>query len=67
MTAYHTDVEKLAKKLDKMCQAAINFGVHLGHVSDAADMLRHLSNMARGMELKRDQARTHQHRGESDE
>jgi len=55
--AYHTDVERLAEKLDKMCQAAVGFGIHLSHVSEAAEMLRHLSNMVRGTEIERDAAR----------
>lgn len=48
--AYHTDVEEMASKLDNMVVKGKEIGVHYFLVEAAAEKLRQLSNMSRGLE-----------------
>lgn len=52
--APHTDVERIARKLDNLSDAAMGFGIKASLLIEAADMLRHLSDIAYNLERNRD-------------
>ena len=54
--ASHTDIEDLAKKLDRMIDAGREVGIHYFHVEQAAEQLRYLSNLLHGTQKLLDEA-----------